>query len=67
MKDGHRVLLYSKDISVWDVVKLSCVAVFTPDVAVRCLTLAMDHSRIVCGVHDQHGVSGVFIMGPGRG
>ena len=66
LKDGDMAVVFAGDISVWDLVNGCVVSVFTPDVSISCLTVAMEGTRILFGLYDKSEVVTLSLIVDGR-
>ncbi|CAM2113218.1 unnamed protein product [Caretta caretta] len=48
----HNGILYSGEVSLWDLDDCSVMSVFTPDSKISCLTVALDRKTILVGMSD---------------
>ena len=66
LKNGDMAVVFAGDISVWDLVKGCVISVFTPDVSISCLTVAMEGTRILFGLYDKSEVVTLSLIANGR-
>jgi WD40 repeat protein len=59
VNDGTRAVVYAGDISIWDIEKGTTVAVFTPDMRINCVNIAMNGHLITFGLQE---VSDVVVL-----
>lgn len=50
--DGTRAVVYAGDISIWDIEKASIVSVFTPDMRINCVNIALNGQLITFGLQE---------------
>lgn len=50
--DGKRAVVYAGDISIWDIEKATVVSVFTPDMRINCVNIALNGQLITFGLQE---------------
>lgn len=60
--EGTKAIVYAGDISIWDLEQGRVLAVFTADMKIQCLTLAMDGKMVVFGLRDTFEVVTLRLM-----
>ncbi|XP_071956907.1 uncharacterized protein [Antedon mediterranea] len=52
IEDGKRAVVFSNDVTLWDLDEGSPLAMFSPDISITCVDVVMDGQLIVLGLHD---------------
>lgn len=52
VNEGKRAVVYAGDISIWDIEKASVIAIFTPDMRINCVNIAMNGQLITFGLQE---------------
>ncbi|XP_076114826.1 uncharacterized protein LOC143082831 isoform X2 [Mytilus galloprovincialis] len=52
INEGKRAVVYAGDVSIWDIEKASVIAIFTPDMRINCVNIALNGQLITFGLQE---------------